>query len=354
MLVSTDNVILIVDDEEYVLRAITRILVLAGYQAHSTSDTKRAVQILQQNPPALLICDQRMPSMTGVELLLRARELAPTTVRLLISGYSDIDVIISAINNGQIFQYISKPWKDEELLDAVKAAFRLRQETVERERILKQSLRDKEAWKALLEQSDAQIQQTIENEANALKKVIQVKDSDLLEHSLRVSRYAVQVASAMQLSEQRQKNLGYAGIFHDIGKIAIRDHILYKAGRLDESEYALMKEHPVYGAEILRELGAWDDVAEIVLQHHEKYDGSGYPQRLKAEEILLEARILAVADAYDALISGRIYRQGIPREEVLAILKQDVGSHFDANVVEYFSSQKLAFELMLRRVGDIR
>ncbi|MBP2666353.1 MAG: response receiver-modulated cyclic diguanylate phosphodiesterase [Firmicutes bacterium] len=350
---SENKMVLIVDDEEHVLRAITRSLAFAGYQVRSTSDTEEALQILKLTPPALLICDQRMPEMSGVELLLRARAISPSTVRLLISGYSDIDVVISAINNGQIFQYISKPWGDEELIDAVKAAFQFRQDALDRERILAQSLCEKETWKTLLEHSHARMKQTIEYEANALKKIIQVKDNDLLQHSLRVSQYAVQVARAMQLSEKRQQNIEYAGVFHDIGKIAIRDQILYKAGRLDESEYAFMKQHPIYGAEILRELGLWNDAAEIILQHHEKYDGSGYPYHLKAEEILLEARILAVADAYDALISGRIYRKGVPRQEVLAILKQDVGSHFDANVVEHFFSQELAVSGMLRRAGDL-
>ena len=350
---SENKTILVVDDEEHVLRAITRTLEFAGYQVCSTSDTEEALQILRLTPPALLICDQRMPKMPGLELLLRARTLSPDTVRLLISGYSDIDVVISAINNGQIFQYISKPWEDTELIEAVKAAFQFRQESLDRERILAQSLREKETWKGLLEHSHARIKQTIEYEANALKKIIQVKDNELLQHSLRVSQYAAQVARAMQLSKKRQQNLEYAGVFHDIGKIAIRDQILYKAGRLDESEYAFMKEHPIFGAEILRELGSWNDAAEIVLQHHEKYDGSGYPYHLKAEDILLEARILAVADAYDALISGRIYRKGVPRQEVLTILKQDAGSHFDASVVEYFSSQELVTTGMLRRAGDL-
>ena len=344
--------VLIVDDEEFVVQAIKRTLSLEGYTTIGTVDAEEAIRIMRDTPPAVLISDQRMPRMTGVELMQQARHFSPSTVRLLISGYSDIDVVISAINEGQIFQYISKPWQEAELLKKVKESFQFRQDNLEKEGLLSQSLSEQEQWRTLLDKSDAKVKQTVDNTVKTLIKIIQVKDEELLQHSLRVSSCAVQVASRMQLSVQRLQNLEYAGTFHDIGKIAIRDQILYKAGSLDESEFSVMMEHPVYGADILRELGFLDEVAEIILQHHEKFDGSGYPRKLKGEEILLEARILAVADVYDALMSKRVYHEELAAEQVLAILSQESGSHFDPNVVEHFSKLKLNPVEMIAKAGD--
>ena len=330
------ELILIVDDEEHVIHAIIRMLSMAGFDAVGTVDADEALAILSNEAPAVLICDQRMPKIMGLELLQRARTLAPFTVRMLITGFSDIDVVIAAINEGQIYQYISKPWHEKDFLEKVQMAVQRWRELLNKEQLLKQSLRDKENWKALFEQSNIQIKKTVEGSVNTLKKIIQAKDSELLQHSMRVSNYAVQVAAQLNISRQRQQNLKFAGFFHDIGKIAIRDQILYKPDRLDDIEFDKMKQHPIVGAEILRELGFFDDVAEIVLQHHEKYDGSGYPQKLVGENIVLEARILAVADAYDALVSKRIYRSALPQEHVFEILVRDAGNHFDPTIVEQF------------------
>ncbi len=332
-----NETVLVVDDEENIVKAIVRLLSIEGYRVIGTVEPDEAIAILREDTPAILISDQRMPQMSGLELLVKAKTISPSTVRLLISAYSDIDVVIAAINEGHIYQYISKPWQEEEFLAKTKAAFQYWQETLDKEQIVKQSLSEKENWKALLEQSHAKIKETVASSVTMLRKIIQAKDEELLQHSLRVSRYALQLANQLGLDQQRNQNLEYAGVFHDIGKIAIRDQILYKTGRLDENEFLRMKAHPVIGAEILRELLFLDEVAEIVLQHHEKYDGSGYPSNLKGESILLEARIIAVADAYDALVSKRIYREGLPQNQALMVLAQDSGNHFDPVLVELFS-----------------
>lgn len=328
--------ILIVDDEDHVVQSIIRMLSLAGYQTMGTVDADEALEILSNDAPAVLICDQRMPKIMGLELLQKARMISPFTVRMLITGYADIDVVIAAINEGQIYQYISKPWQESEFLEKVQLAIRHWREILNKEQLLKRSLRDIENWKTLFEQSNIQVRKTVEGSVNTLKKIIQAKDPELLLHSIRVSNYAVQVAAQQKICRRRQQNLKYAGFFHDIGKIAIRDQILYKPDRLDDIEFDKMKKHPIVGAEILRELGFFDDVAEIVLQHHEKYDGSGYPQKLIGENIILEARILAVADAFDALLSKRIYRSALPQDQVSKILAREAGSHFDPNIVEQF------------------
>lgn len=164
-------------------------------------------------------------------------------------------------------------------------------------------------------------------------KIVKVKDQELLEHCQRVGAWASRIGKCMGVASEQIDNLYLASLFHDIGKIAIRDKTLYKEGPLDAEEFQSIKLHPAYGAEILRELGFLDRVAEIILQHHEKIDGTGYPKGLKGDEILIEARILAVADAYDALVSDRVYRRGVSHETALQILKNDQGTHFDYDVV---------------------
>lgn len=330
------ELILIVDDEENVVHSIMRMLSMAGYETVGTVDADEAITILRKEKPAVLICDQRMPKIEGLELLQKARRVSPSTIRMLITGYSDIDVVIAAINKGQIYQYISKPWQEQDFLGKVHLAIGHWQDALNKEQLLRQSLRDKEHWKALFEQSNIQMKKTMDGSVNTLKKIIQAKDPELLQHSTRVSEYAVQVARQMELPRQRQRNLQLAGLFHDIGKIAIRDQILYKPDRLDDHEFDKMKQHPVIGAEILQELGFFDEVAAIVLQHHEKYDGSGYPHMRQGESIVLEARVLALADAYDALVSKRVYRAGLPHGQVMEILSRDAGSHFDPTIVEQF------------------
>ena len=330
------EMILIVDDELAVVQALTRLLEIEGYHVVGTTDPKEALEVLRQNTPSIIISDQRMPHMTGVELLLKAHSLSSSTIRFLMSGYTDIDVVISAINDGHVYQYISKPWQETEFLLKIQSAMEYWREQQQNEQMVRQSLSEVKNWEALFQQTSSLMTQTMASSVRTLEKVIRAKDEELLFHSERVSQRALQIAKFIGMQPERMKNLEYAGIFHDIGKIAIRDQILHKAGRLDEDDFTKMKAHPAVGAEILRELPFMNSVADIVFQHHEKFDGSGYPNNRKGEEILLEARILAVADAYDALISKRVYRDGLSEEEVWTILEQSAGSHFDPQVVAAF------------------
>ena len=205
------ELILIVDDEENVVHSIMRMLSMAGCETVGTVDADEAITILRKEKPSVLICDQRMPKIEGLELLQKARRVSPSTIRMLITGYSDIDVVIAAINKGQIYQYISKPWQDQDFLGKVQLAIGHWRDALNKEQLLKQSLRDKEHWKALFEKSNIQMKKTMDGSVNTLKKIIQAKDPELLQHSIRVSEYAVQVARQMELPRQRQRNLQLAG-----------------------------------------------------------------------------------------------------------------------------------------------
>ena len=291
---------------------------------------------MNESNVAILICDQRMPEMLGNKILQYAREHYPKMVRILITGYSDMESTIAAINHGQIFRFITKPWRDEELIKVVEDAFKYREDSLRDEYILNSFLTEKEDWKKTVDQMSYSLDNSMKGAINALLKTVKIKDNELYQHCKRVEAYAMQIAAQAGLSEEQKDNLSNASLFHDIGKIAIRDKILYKNGPLSETDFGSMKQHPVFSMEIISELGFLDSVANIIIQHHEKVDGSGYPYGLKGREIMQEAKILAVADVYDALVSDRVYHKGLSSTEAIEVISKESGTHFDVKVLNIF------------------
>ena len=172
----------------------------------------------------------------------------------------------------------------------------------------------------------------------AFVKAIEARDPYTKQHSSRVTRLAVSIAHELGCSAEEQEILNVAGLLHDIGKIGIRDDILLKPGRLDDQEYKIIKQHPVIGAEIIDHLGLWNREKQIVRNHHERFDGKGYPDGLSGEHIPLLARILSVADVYDAIASDRAYRQRMPEEKILEIMYGGAGTQFDPHLIDVFRS----------------
>jgi putative nucleotidyltransferase with HDIG domain len=172
----------------------------------------------------------------------------------------------------------------------------------------------------------------------AFVRAIEARDPYTEQHSSRVTRIAIALARAMGCSQEEQDILNVAGQLHDIGKIGIRDDILLKPGRLTEEEFGIIKQHPVIGANIVDRLGLWDREKQIIKSHHERFDGNGYPDGLAGQEIPILARILSVADVYDAIASDRAYRKRMKESEILKIIYGGSGSQFDADVVDIFRS----------------
>jgi len=330
--------ILIVDDEPQVLRSIRRAFAEEDYLLYDTTDPKVALELLRTHDFDVIISDNRMPELPGIDLLMEAKKISPLTVRILMSAYSDFDVVIAAINNGNIFHYIVKPWNNENMLEITRNAVQYKREQQEKEKIIHSLLEDKKKWSDLVKHLNQKIDAGKEKTVNALLRVIKVKDSEILTHCENVTQTALKIASAMGLSEKRKEYIRLAGLFHDIGKIAIRDNILYKKDKLDLNEFDAMKNHPKVGAEILKETEFMQHISDIVLQHHERVDGKGYPAGLAGEEILLEARIIAVADSFDALVADRVYRKGMPASEAVSVLVEEIG-HYDKEVLEAFISR---------------
>lgn len=327
---------LIVDDEKYILNSLKRQLEEYEVELITESNPLRAKEIIKNNHIDLLMTDQRMPEMTGIELIIYAKEISPKTISILMTAYTDFDVIISAINEGKIFHYLTKPWKYEELEELLKKAIKYKVQQDQKSFILSKYFSDKQLWIDNVKMLESKLMKGEDNVIQAFQRIIEVKDNNLYLHSLRVSNLSVRFANFIGVDKNRMEIIKYAGIFHDIGKVLIKDRIIYKETKLNEDENMEMMKHPVIGAEILRQFDSFNEIASVVEQHHERENGMGYPYGLAGDNIKLEARIISIADAYDALTSDRVYRKGIDKGEAIKILTSNGAGIFDENLLKQF------------------
>lgn len=325
----TDKIIkpkvLVVDDEETYLRTLRRIL-RKDFDVLTAMSGSEGIEVLQQNRDvALILSDQRMPVMTGAAFLGEAIKLSPDSIRFLITGYADLDAVVEAINTGHIYRYITKPWNPDELLIDVKRAVEHYLTTRENLRLSKFN-----------EQLVQDLKELLFNTVSAISNALEAKDSYTYGHSYRVTFYSIKIGEIIGLDQQQLSFLEFAGLLHDIGKIGVPELILNKPGRLTDEEYNIICRHPVRGGQILSRLKNMQYVIDCVVHHHERFDGTGHPDSLKGDKIPLGARILAVADAYDAMTSDRPYRKGMLHDIAVAELHRCSGTQFDPALVEAF------------------
>ncbi|HEV3468031.1 MAG TPA: HD domain-containing phosphohydrolase, partial [Pyrinomonadaceae bacterium] len=279
----------------------------------------------QQHDVALLITDQRMPGMTGIELLKRAAALRPHMVRIILTGYADMEARVEAVNCGQVYRYVAKPWGNEDLrLTAARAlehyeANRARHELAESN-----------------ERLSRRIQATSCGIIRAVSDALEAKDRHIYGHGRRVSGYATAVARRMRLGVELLEQITLAALLHDIGKIATPDRILLKPDVLTADERGVVRQHAERGARMLARVPGMEEAAELVRYHHEDYDGGGYPEGLAGEQIPVGARIIRVADAYDAMTSPRPFRDALDHQAAVAELLEGAGSRFDPEAVRAF------------------
>lgn len=314
--------ILVVDDEPANLRLLARVLG-DEYEILPADSGPRAIEILKENDVSLIITDQRMPNMSGVQLLEQSLNICPEAIKILLTGYSDVQSLIDAINAGRVYKYIAKPWDADELKITVKRAL----EAFELKRRNELLLKD-------LQQALVQLECLSMSTIRALADALDAKCDYTSGHSLRVSRYAVSIGKIVGMNEDELRDLELAGILHDVGKIAVPESILWKADRLTAEEKAIMDQHPVRSAQIIGDIPVLQRVRKWVLHHHEYMDGSGYPDHLVGETIPFGARIILVADAYDAMTSDRPYRKAIGYEKAAIELRKYSGKQFDRKVVD--------------------
>lgn len=344
------HAVLFVDDELNILKAVKRLLRNEPWEVLCASRPQEALEVLDTSAVEVVVSDQRMPEMSGVDLLAVVRERHPDIVRMMLTGYTEMNVAVEAINRGEIFRLITKPWNDEELKATLRQAFdhfhlkeeikRLNQVTREQNfklqdmnRNLEHKVRDR--TKQLAEKhSELRIAyiQTI----RTLAEAVDAKDAYTRGHSERVGVYASKIGREIGLPRELIERVYIAGLLHDVGKIGIRDFVITKPDRLTREEYEEIKRHPEIGAKILEPVSFLSDVVDCVRHHHEWYDGSdqGYPARLRGDVIPLPSRIILVADTVEAMTSDRPYRRSLPLDSVVRELHKYAGSQFDPSCVE--------------------
>ncbi len=318
----TKPVVLLVDDEELVLNALCRVLEAEDRELLTAGDGSQALELLEQRPVALVISDQRMPNMTGLELFREIKQRWPETIRVLLTGYAEMNLVIEAINQGEVYRFLTKPWDTRELMrmvDEILADWRRRQ-------------REK------LEDYSARLQKAGLETVMALAEAVELKDHYTKGHCARVRDYSLQLAKALDLDENFRRDLIYASLLHDCGKIGISESILNIPGPLTPEQYREIQRHPALGFQMTCMIEYLRTASIIIRQHHERWDGKGYPDGLKGEEITLGARIVAVADSFDAMTSSRPYRRALDYQSAIAELEAGRGTQFDPRLVDLFIS----------------
>ena len=309
--------ILIVDDEPDNLALLYRTL-RGKYDIAKSTSPIMALEMLKQENFHCILSDHKMPEMDGVEFLKRCYEISPDTMRLLVTAYTDAGILIDAINYAKIYRYIKKPYNPDELLLIVENAL--------------------EYWQLKYDNGALvnDLKDLFAGTITAIVEALDAKDSYTLGRSRRVTFYAVKIAKSLHLSETTTGKIELAGLLHDIGMIGVSDDILAKVEKLSHEEHDEIKKHVNHSVRILDDIKQLSDVVEIIKYHHEFYDGNGYPYGKKAEDIPIGARIIAVADAFDSMVTPKVYRNQISPKEALMQIKQLAGKQFDPVVVETF------------------
>lgn len=312
----SDYQLLCVDDEPNILSSLRRMLMVEGFQVQTASSGEEALSLMRAQSFDLIISDMHMPKMNGAELLSRVRQEFPQTMRLLLTGMADVSSAIAAVNHGEIYRYLTKPWNDGELLTAIRSALDVLKHNQARETRLRASY------------------------VTAIKlcsTLMELRRPDLLAHSRRVAQLARRIARHAGFDEEQVQMVYIAGLLHDIGKIGLSDRILdTKFVELPLADVDVYKRHSEVGQRCLSIIDELEGIGQIVRSHHEYHNGSGFPDGLAGEEIVIGARILGLAEAFDGLVSGDYGKASPSFQHALKIIAGNRGKLFDPQMTDHF------------------
>jgi putative nucleotidyltransferase with HDIG domain len=327
--------VLVVDDEPAACKLLSVFLSEAAFEFNTALSGDAALEVLRREQVDAVISDLKMPGISGMELLAEVRRLYPHLAFLVVTGVDDIRVGIQAMKLGAD-DYLVKPFQEELVIASLRRALHQKQLEAEvqhyRQHLEEMVAERTQQLRAALEQVETSYEHTLA----ALGAALDLRDGETAGHSLRVCRYSLEIAGAMGLSDSELRGLAMGAYLHDIGKLATPDGILRKPGSLTPEEWKLMQKHVQTGYDLVKQIPFLAAAAEIILNHHERMDGSGYPRGLKAEQIPLAARIFAVADSLDAMTSDRPYRRAMPFEAARDEIRRKSGSLFDPQVSKTF------------------
>ncbi|GAB4340789.1 MAG: response regulator [Calditrichia bacterium] len=310
-----DERVLVVEDDIAYGQMLADALEKYGYTAYLSYSATGAMDIIRKNRVDIVLTDINMPGISGIEFAKRIHEMYLEIPVVLMTGINDLDLVKYSLEIG-VSDYLVKPLKIEDLPV-----------------VIERNLQRKRIEQRYLQENKAEI---LMKALKALMRALDAKDSYTYGHSQRVVKLAMLMADRLKLPPDRRYTLQLAAFMHDIGKIGMPDNILKKADSLEDFEMRQAKDHPVVGSQILGEIEELTEVASIVRHHHERYDGTGYPDGLKGEAIPYFSRILSILDAYEALVSDRVYHKGMDEETALQEIEANAGSQFDPELAKLF------------------
>jgi cyclic di-GMP phosphodiesterase len=323
--------ILIVDDENVLADLLKEIAAEEGFASESVSNGIECLEKFRDGDfYDVVLLDIHMPKLGGIETLRRLKKLYPDISIIIITASKEFEYARLALKEGA-YDYIVKPFDNSNVKSVISRA-------VERSRLIN----DIKDYQENLERKVlTQANQLISLYADTLEAMISALDMRECEtgrHSYRVTEYTLILAKSFGVPHSDLVNMAKGALLHDIGKIGVPDHILLKPGKLTDHEYEIMRKHPVYGYNLLKRLTFLERAAEIVLSHHENFDGTGYPHHISGNEIPLGARLFSVVDTFDTMTTGRSYRQAISYEESIDLITRFSGSQFDPEIINVFIS----------------
>lgn len=339
-----NRLILVVDDEEPIRRLLAYLLQSHGYTVESAADAREARQKLATQPYALMLCDVNMPGESGMDLVRHTLIAHPHTAAIMVTGL-DSSVLANAALDVGAFGYIVKPFESNEVLIDVANALRRRRLELEN-RYHRENLEDIVRTRTLalqqalewLERTEKELRLSREETIQRLAIAAEFRDNATAQHVQRMSHYCELLASKAGLSPERCDLIRTASPMHDIGKIGTPDHVLLKPGKFTEEEFGVIAQHAEIGYRILSGSDAelLKVAAVIAYTHHERFDGTGYPRRLKGETIPIEGRIAAIADAFDALTTQRVYKPAFELGHAIDLMRKHRSAHFDPELLDTF------------------
>ncbi|RLB82305.1 MAG: hypothetical protein DRH17_06265 [Deltaproteobacteria bacterium] len=374
------HTLLLVDDEESITKSLQRLFRQEAYEIYTASSGQEGLKMLKeaQKPFSLIISDQRMPEMTGVQFLEKTKKIFPWAVRILLTAYSDIDAIVDAVNRGEIHRYFPKPWNEEDLLLQVRQCLEQYELVVENRRLLaltkkqnkelgelNKNLENKVAERSReiveknkeLSRLNQELESSLYNTVRAFASLVEMHTPSLAGHGRRVSVMSREIAQLLDLPEDEVTQIEIAALLHDIGKLGFPQRLLkYEENKWTSQDRTLFRNHPQEGQATVQFINKLDHVGLLIRSHHEHYDGQGYPDQLAEEEIPLGSRIIAVADAYDKIVNlkidvdrslkevtkaSKVTQDHLPEDEVLqkaAILhlREHGFTRYDPDIVKVF------------------
>ena len=332
-------VVLLVDDEPHILNSLERVLRGENLRLIKADSAENALSALGNNTVSVVVSDNHMPGMDGISFLESVRRLEPDITRVMLTGHASVDSAVQAINRSGIFEYLTKPWDNNALKSTIRRSVAHHYLIKENKRLQKITRQQNDALRQMnktLEQRvrrrTAQLEDAVREGILMLALAAEAKDDDTGEHVRRIQALTEAICLELGMPAEKAREIGFAAIMHDVGKIHIPDGILRKKGKLTPAEMEIMRTHTIAGEKILGDSPFYETARRIARSHHERPDGNGYPDGLKGQAIPLPARIVCVADVFDALTSERPYKSAWPEKDALDWMRKQSGAQFDETV----------------------